>query len=138
MLATQLNYFVQEGKLTDFSIFKVKKYQCNNMQGKKVIIILELEVLQSGIEVNGRIGSPAAIQADGTLPPTSAPYSAPVDQNRPPNNYNDYNKRTAVTEAAGSPAMKTQRPTMLVDAPRKQGTKNVELQPLLAVVICHI
>jgi len=106
MLATQLNGLVHEEKLKEYCIFKVNKYQCNNMQGKKVIIILDLEVLQEGSEVGEKIGSPIAIAADGTV------SAQPVDQNRAPNTSNNGdNKRVARTEAVGSPA--TKRPSML-------------------------
>ena len=106
MLATQLNALVHEEKLKEYCIFKVKKYQCNNMQGKKVIIILDLEVLQEGSEVGEKLGSPVAIAADGTVQTQS------VDQNRTPNlpNNGDH-KRVAQNEPAGSPA--TKRPSML-------------------------
>ena len=66
MLATQLNSFVHEEKLKEYCIFKVKKYQCNNMQGKKVIIILDLEVLQEGSAVGEKIGNPIAITVSYT------------------------------------------------------------------------
>ena len=32
MLATQLNPMIHDGSLSEFSIVKVKKLQCNNMQ----------------------------------------------------------------------------------------------------------
>ena len=117
MLATQLNSYIHDGRLTENCIFRVLKYQCNNMQGKRVIIILELEVLQPGEEVGHRIGSPVAINADGTLP-----TSVTADQNRPPNAHNngDY-KRVAVKEPVGSPATKVQRPSILDGPPRGQG-----------------
>ena len=110
MLATQLNGFIHEERLKEYCIFKVNKYQCNNMQGKKVIIILDLEVLQEGSEVGAKIGSPIAIAADGTVSAQSA------DQNRAPNSNsvhsnNGDNKRVARSEAVGSPA--TKRPSML-------------------------
>ena len=106
MLATQLNGYVNEGKLMEYSIFKVNKYQCNNMQGKKVIIVLDLEVLQEGSEVGEKVGSPIPISADGTVPNQEA------DQNRTPNvPTNVDNKRGAKYEAAGSPAPK--RPSIL-------------------------
>ena len=106
MLATQLNAFVHEEKLKEYCIFKVKKYQCNNMQGKKVIIILDLEVLQEGSKVGEKLGSPIPIAADGTVPTQSA------DQNRAPNgSSNGDQKRAAQNEASGSPA--TKRPSML-------------------------
>ena len=105
MLATQLNGFVTEGKLTEYSIFKVLKYQCNNMQGKRVIIVLDLEVLQEGNEVCEKVGSPVPIGADGTVANQEA------DQNRAPNCPNNDNKRGARYEPTGSPAPK--RPSIL-------------------------
>ena len=89
MLATQLNGFVLEDKLKEYCIFKVKRYQCNNMQGKKVIIILDLEVLQEGSSVGEKLGSPIPIAADGTVPTQS------VDQNRAPNLPNSGDQKRA-------------------------------------------
>ena len=108
MLATQLNSYVHDGKLTEYSIFKVKKHQCNNMQGKKVIIVLDLEVLQEGSEVGAKLGSPTPISADGTVPNQES------DQNRAPNipTNNGDNKR-ARYEAASSPAPAPKRPSIL-------------------------
>ena len=51
MLATQLNPMVTEKKMDDFCIIKAKRLQCNTMQGKKVIIILDVDVVRSGSEV---------------------------------------------------------------------------------------
>jgi len=82
MLATQLNPMLHDDTLTDLSIIRVNKLQCNNMQGKKVIILLELEVLHSGQEVGEKLGSPISIAADGTLPPGTV---VPKDENRPVN-----------------------------------------------------
>ena len=38
--------------MTELSVIRVTRFLCNNMQGKKVIIICELDVLQSGQDVN--------------------------------------------------------------------------------------
>jgi len=67
MLATQLNGMVAENQLDDYCVVKVKRLQCNTMQGKKVIIILEMEILRPGSQVGQKIGSPVAINADGTV-----------------------------------------------------------------------
>ena len=50
------------------------------LQGKKVIILLELEVLQSGKDVGGKIDTPISINPDGTVPPGSG------DENKRPTN----------------------------------------------------
>lgn len=67
MLATQLNNLVEDKVVDEYCIVRVNKLQCNNMQGKKVIIILEMDVLQSGAQVGHKIGSPIAINADGSV-----------------------------------------------------------------------
>ena len=51
MLATQLNKMVTDSTLDEFCVIKVKRLQCNTMQGKKVIIILDMEVLRPGSQV---------------------------------------------------------------------------------------
>jgi len=67
MLATQLNKMVTDSTLDEFCVIKVKRLQCNTMQGKKVIIILDMEVLRPGSQVGQKIGTPIAIAADGTV-----------------------------------------------------------------------
>jgi hypothetical protein len=42
---------ILSNQLTEYSVVRVNRHLCNNMQGKKVIVILELEVLQAGSEV---------------------------------------------------------------------------------------
>jgi len=67
MLATQLNKMVTDSTLDEFCVIKVKRLQCNTMQGKKVIIILDMEVIRPGSQVGQKIGTPIAIAADGTV-----------------------------------------------------------------------
>ena len=67
MLATQLNNLVSDNVLEEFCVIRVNKYQCNNIQGKKVIIILELDILKSGASVGQKIGDPIPINNDGTV-----------------------------------------------------------------------
>lgn len=60
MLATQLNHLIIEGKLDTFSIIQVNKVICNRVttkasagkDPKKIIIILDLQILVPGPEVN--------------------------------------------------------------------------------------
>ena len=80
MLATQLNNLIHENQLSQYSIIRVKKHICNsvNAASKKVVVILELEVLKPGSEVGERIGSPVTIGADGKVP-------ASANQNANPN-----------------------------------------------------
>merc|ERR1711923_288093 len=48
MLTTQLNWMVAEKQLDDYCVVQVKRLECNTMRGKKVIIILEMEILCPG------------------------------------------------------------------------------------------
>jgi len=109
MLATQRNPMIHDGTLTDHTVVRVNKFQCNNMQGKKVIILLELEVLQPGEEIGEKIGSPIPISADGTLP------AGVKDENKP---INAVAGKRGADEAgmngAAQPAAK-KRPSMLND-----------------------
>ena len=78
MLATQLNNLIHENQLSQYSIIRVKKHVCNSNLSKKVVVILELEVLKPGSEVGERLGSPINIGADGKIP-------ASANQNANPN-----------------------------------------------------
>jgi len=125
MLATQLNSYVNDGMLKEYSIFKVKKYQCNNMGGKKVIIVLDLEILQEGSEVGEKVGSPIAMSSDGTVP------NQTDDQNRAPNvpSSNGDSKKRGRYEASPGPAQK--RPSILDRPPMGQG--NLAGQPIFPI-----
>ena len=70
MLSTQLGHLVLENAIAPYMVIKVKKYVCNQManQGKKAIIILDLEVLQRGELVGRTIGNPDPIGSDGKVP----------------------------------------------------------------------
>ena len=70
MLSTRLGHLVLENAIAPYMVIKVKKYVCNQManQGKKAIIILDLEVLQRGELVGRTIGNPDPIGSDGKVP----------------------------------------------------------------------
>ncbi|KAH8592769.1 hypothetical protein B0O99DRAFT_689322 [Bisporella sp. PMI_857] len=64
MLATQANHVVHDGKLKKGSIVRVKSYQANSVKGKKILIIMDLEVIESLGEME-KIGEPKAFEDDG-------------------------------------------------------------------------
>ncbi|KUJ11932.1 replication factor-a protein [Mollisia scopiformis] len=47
MLATQANHVIHDGKLKKGSIVRLKNYQANAVKGKRILIILDLEVIES-------------------------------------------------------------------------------------------
>ena len=49
MLGTQLNYLVTENKIQKNCIIRLDKYLCNTISGRRIVIILVLEVLAEDI-----------------------------------------------------------------------------------------
>ena len=80
MLSTKLGHLVRENVLTTYTVVKVKKYVCNKVpnKDKRVFIILELEVLQTGELVGKTIGSPDLIEPDGKVPAPDATLDQPA------------------------------------------------------------
>ena len=80
MLSTKLGHLVRDNVLTTYTVVKVKKYVCNKVpnKDKRVFIILELEVLQTGELVGKTIGSPELIEPDGKVPAPDATLDQPA------------------------------------------------------------
>ena len=81
MLATQLNSLIHDNQLEQFTLIKVKKHICNSVPGqsKRVVVILELEIVTPGSQIGSKIGNPQQIGADGKVP------SPATNQNTNPN-----------------------------------------------------
>jgi len=81
MLATQLNHLVHDNQIPQFSVIKLKQHVCNQMAGqaKRVVIVMDLEVLHRGETVGVKIGNPVTIGSDGKVPPPA------TNQNTNPN-----------------------------------------------------
>ncbi|KAJ8483106.1 hypothetical protein ONZ51_g4913 [Trametes cubensis] len=82
MLATQLNPLVEEEQIVKHSIAVIEKFTCNLVQGKKLLIILALRVVQKDAE---KIGSPGPLHPRGggsgpsiETPPTPAAAASPA------------------------------------------------------------
>ncbi|KZF20117.1 replication protein A 70 kDa DNA-binding subunit [Xylona heveae TC161] len=61
MLATQANYVVHEGKLRKGVICRLKSFQANQVKGKKIIIVLDLDVLEQYGECE-KMGEPRPLE----------------------------------------------------------------------------
>lgn len=61
MLATQMNYLVTEGKLKRGCFVRLKEFNPNTVKGKKILIILELEVVEE-LGVCDKIGEPRSLE----------------------------------------------------------------------------
>lgn len=76
MLATQLNSLM-DGELDNLAVIQVDKYLCNTIQGdRRVMILLDLHVVQRGSEVGQRIGNPQQYKAAATQGTTAEHNSA--------------------------------------------------------------
>ncbi|SLM39557.1 replication factor a rfa1 [Lasallia pustulata] len=60
MLATQANYIVHEGKLKKGCFVRLKSFQANSVKGKRIIIVLDLDVLEELGECE-KLGEPRAL-----------------------------------------------------------------------------
>ncbi|XP_026196533.1 replication protein A 70 kDa DNA-binding subunit [Anabas testudineus] len=92
MLSTQLNSLAEENTLAPNCICILKKHVTNILKdGRRVVIILEIDVIKSAKDVAGRIGDPVPY-VDGQ---TKAPQSAPNPESRAPlqpQNRNEVNR----------------------------------------------
>ncbi|KAH6609722.1 replication factor a1 [Trichoderma cornu-damae] len=61
MLAVQANHVIRDNKLERGCITRVKKYQPNNLKGKNVLIILDVEVIEP-LGVHEKIGDPVVLE----------------------------------------------------------------------------
>ncbi|KAI0822834.1 replication factor-a protein [Trametes gibbosa] len=74
MFATQLNHLVEEEQILKHTIVAIEKFTCNLVQGKKLLIVLALRVIQKESE---KIGNPVACQQPGG-PSVDAQASTPA------------------------------------------------------------
>ncbi|XP_040043225.1 replication protein A 70 kDa DNA-binding subunit [Gasterosteus aculeatus] len=81
MLSTQLNFMAEENVLAPNCICILKKHVTNILKDKRrVVVILEIEVIKPAQMVDGRIGDPIAL-TEGTK---GQQQSAPNPENRQP------------------------------------------------------
>ena len=82
MLATQLNNMIHDKQLEMFTIIKLTKQICNHVpnQSKRVVIILELEVVTPGAQVGSKLGNPVQIGSDGKVPSAPATGRSEVSE----------------------------------------------------------
>ncbi|GAA6219810.1 replication protein A 70 kDa DNA-binding subunit isoform X2 [Lates japonicus] len=84
LLATQLNYLVEENLLEPNCICMLKKTITNALSdGRHVVVVMGLEILQSAEETGGKIGNPTPYNTDDKTPQTSVSSSS-VSGSPPP------------------------------------------------------
>uniref|UniRef100_A0A8C6S8V1 Replication protein A subunit n=1 Tax=Neogobius melanostomus TaxID=47308 RepID=A0A8C6S8V1_9GOBI len=94
MLCTQLNYMAEENTLAPHCICVIKRHVTNILKdGRRVVIILEIDVVKSADQVGGKIGEPVPYtegQKQSVQPPQSNP--APRAPLHPQNSNNEANR----------------------------------------------
>jgi len=70
MLNTKCNNLIHDKQLEPFTIIRVKEFLYNSAagQGKKILILMDVEVVTPGNQVNSKIGNPIQIGVDGKVP----------------------------------------------------------------------
>ena len=92
MLGTQLNNLVNDGLLKKNAIIKINKFICNNVGGRKIVIVIALDILVP--DAGCTIGNPVNIEGAGgdnegqpaahsPVPPTVQAQPAPVKVVKP-------------------------------------------------------
>ncbi|XP_033995680.1 LOW QUALITY PROTEIN: replication protein A 70 kDa DNA-binding subunit-like [Trematomus bernacchii] len=99
LLATQLNNLTEDN-LVPNSVFLVKKSVNNTLtDGRSVVILLDMEMLQSAEETGGKIGDPTPYEtvvktssSQESVSSTSVPASPPSAAERGPSKWNKSNR----------------------------------------------
>ncbi|CAG7833681.1 unnamed protein product [Allacma fusca] len=129
MLATQLNHLVHDNVIEQFTVVKVEKMVCNTMNNKRIMIILQLDVVAQGRDVGAKIGNPVSWgetphpepTGNGTNgrsapAPTAAPTPAPAKAMNAPSGSSFYgsNSNNKSMNGGGKPQQspKSQRPPL--------------------------
>ncbi|CAL1705705.1 unnamed protein product [Somion occarium] len=78
MLATQLNNLVDEGHVGKYSIIRVDKFTCNLVQERRLLIVLDMQILVKNHEKIGKPDNAQPTPGDGasSAQQTPAPHSA--------------------------------------------------------------
>lgn len=85
MLATQLNALITDNQIQLNSLVRLNDFICNNLQSKRILIILNLDVVA---QLPARVGNPVGIDAamNGTAPTPALPAPPSFgNENRPQN-----------------------------------------------------
>lgn len=82
MLGTQINHLVKDGNLRIGSIVQLNQYTCTTVQGRMIIIILELTLVAEECEL---IGNPVSAQRSSG--PSPSPVAQPGNVNASPKSF---------------------------------------------------
>jgi replication factor A1 len=84
ILGTQLNSMVVNNELDRYAVFKLTRYVPNDVNGRRVIIVLALEVLYKGSQVNEVLGNPESESKGNQMNGHHQPLQAAKPTQPPP------------------------------------------------------
>ncbi|KAK6639757.1 hypothetical protein RUM43_008032 [Polyplax serrata] len=110
MVATQLNEMVSSGQLAEFTIVKINRYITSLFNAsdkeRRVMVILELDILKKGSEVGIRIGNPVSFEESLNNTDKSevqaASKPAPVINSKPNSGYSVSSSKPKMSPALTS------------------------------------
>jgi len=119
MLGTHHNERLHNKELEMFTVLKLTKFICHKSEypsllNKRVIIVLEFDVVAPGAEVGYKIGSPVALLSDGSAPnnqSTNLIIRAADNQNANPNTGAALKRPAGHGPVVGQPPIKTSPPS---------------------------
>ncbi|KAL6301589.1 replication factor-a protein [Sparassis latifolia] len=105
MLATQLNYLIEEDQIAKQTIAVIENFTCNVVQDKRLLIILSMQIIAKTAD---KIGTPIGLQPPAGSPTSNAQTASP-----------------AATATPATPAASTStNPTPAAPAPQPQRQAN--------------
>jgi replication factor A1 len=123
MLATQLNNLIDNQTLSVNCIVQIKEYICNQVQGRKIVIVLQLDVMQPATD---KIGNPSNVETAAAQPvPTSAAPQYQQQQQAPAQNYQ--------APQANNTYQQNNNPYNKPSAPVVKNEGNVNVQPIASL-----
>ncbi|CAB1428210.1 unnamed protein product, partial [Pleuronectes platessa] len=114
LLVTQLNNLAEENILEPNCVCVLKKTLTNTLaDGRRVVVVMGLEILQSAEETGGRIGSPTPFGTDDRSPENSG-------------------SSTFVSSSAAAPGSSNESNSTVYSPPRGSGKGFVGTSPMMA------
>ncbi|CEP18126.1 hypothetical protein [Parasitella parasitica] len=105
MLAQQHSHLVDHEQIKRHSIITLKEFVCNALQSRKLLILLNFDVVQ--VDVESKIGAPVSLEGgssssntSNTNSPSSASASSPYKQEPKQEPKNEYNSTYSSNNAA--------------------------------------
>lgn len=123
LLATHLNHLLEENQLEAYCVCLVKKNVVNTLKdGRRVAIIIEMDVIKSGDEIGEKIGDPVQYNSDNMTSSPEKPVSSTPPSTSTASQGSPYKKSTK-TPSPQKPLSSTPPRTSCGNPFNKKGTK---------------